>query len=184
MRYKSGTGRRLRISVAAVIVLSLSLVITSYALVRLSVTIRDNIFHTGIVEINLNHGRPVVDPEDEMFKRFEPGMRVVREFEVINESTDDVYYSVYLEQVDGALSEVLEISIWDGDILLCSGMARELEGGTAGGVGELKVGETRTLEAHFYYPTEAGNDTQGEELTFTMCAKAVQKRNNPDRQFE
>lgn len=185
MRHSSRTGRKLRISLAAVIVLSVSLAITSYALVRISVSVRDHVFHTGIVAINLNAGNPIVNPEDEMFKRFEPGMRVVREFDVINESTDEVYYSVYLEDVKGELAQVLEISVWDDDILLCSGTAEELEGSNAvGGIGELKVGETRTLKAYFYYPADAGNETQGEKLEFTMSAKAVQKRNNPDKQFD
>ena len=46
---------------AAIIFLSLGLVITSYALVRLSVSVRDNIFHTGIVKIELNGGEPIID---------------------------------------------------------------------------------------------------------------------------
>lgn len=183
MGHSLGTGRKLRISLAAVILLSVSLAITSYALVRISVSVRDNFFHTGIVEINLNHGKPIVDPDDEMFKRFEPGMRVVREFEIINESTDDVYYSIYLEQVEGELARVLEISVWDGELLLCSGTAQELDGNVDGRISELKMGETRKLEAQFYYPADAGNETQGERLSFRMGARAVQKRNNPDREF-
>ena len=184
MRDRTKTDRRLRRGMAAVVILSLGLMITSYALVRLSVSVRDNIFHTGIVEIELNHGAPIISEDDEIFKRFEPGMYVIREFDVTNKSTDYVYYSVYLSQVSGELAKVLEISIWDDTLLLCSGTARELESNGNGGIGELREGETKTLEIHFYYPENAGNETQEATLEFDMCAKAVQKRNNPDRQFE
>ena len=184
MQNKTRTGRKLKAGVAAILLLSLSLAITSYALVRLSVSVRDNIFHAGTVEIELNGGKPIIEEDDEMFKRFEPGMHVVREFDVTNKSTDEVYYSIYLDEVDGKLAEVLELRILDGSLCLCSGTAKELEGALDGGVGELREGETKTLEAHFYYPEEAGNEDQGERMEFKLTARAVQKRNNPDKRFD
>ena len=85
MKHNSTT-KKLRAGVIAVIALSVCLVITTYALVRLSVDVRENRFQTGTVKINLNDGKPIIDASDpnEEFKLFEPGMVVVKDFFVEN----------------------------------------------------------------------------------------------------
>lgn len=186
MSHNSTTAKKLTASVITIIALSFCLVVTTYALVRVSVGVDYNWFHTGTVEINLNNGKPIIDATDpaEEFKLFEPGMTVKKDFFVENLSTDSIYYSVYLDDVKGDLADILEIAIKEGDTVLCSGTARELNQHGVGTAGKLEIGQRRNLTAWFYYPKEAGNGTQELSLTFTLCAKAVQTRNNPGGTFD
>ena len=185
MKHNSTT-KKLRAGVIAVLALSVCLVITTYALVRLSVDVRENRFQTGTVKINLNDGRPIIDANDpdEEFKLFEPGMTVVKEFFVENESSDSVYYSVYMKDVQGGLSDVLQITIMDGDQIICAGTAKELNRNQVTAAGELQVGERKQLQAYFYFPRETGNSAKNQTLSFTLCADATQTRNNPNKEFD
>lgn len=178
--------RRLARLLGTLIVLALllsALFVTAYAATRLEVNVKDNYFHTGTVKINLNDGNPVTD--DEMFRRFEPGMTVNTGFFVKNESTDAVYYKLYLKDVDGELADVLEMSILDGSTILYSGKVSDC---TRLGVGSasqtLALNEQKNLTVSFYFPKEAGNVFQDKDLTFVLCADAVQMKNNPDGVFE
>ena len=75
------TSRKLTASVVAVIILSICLCITTYALVMVSVSVRDNYFKTGSIEINLNNGKPVIEEHEFLF---EPGMTVTKDFFIQN----------------------------------------------------------------------------------------------------
>lgn len=67
------TAKKLAASVLAIIILSVCLYITTYALVMVSVSVPDNYFQTGSVGINLNNGKPVIEEHEFLF---EPGMTV------------------------------------------------------------------------------------------------------------
>ena len=98
------TAKRLTGGIIAIIVLALCLVVTTFALVYASVSVENNLFHTGEVKINLNDGEPVIREHEFLF---EPGMIVVKDFFIENDSTWDVYYRLYLDNVSGGLSDVL-----------------------------------------------------------------------------
>lgn len=181
-RPESKTVRRLTGSVAAVIVLALCLCVTSYALVYEAVTVPDNLFTTGTVTLDLNGGAPVIQ-EDEFV--FEPGMTVRKSFYLRSESSCEVYYRFYLADVSGDLADVLQITVTEGGRTVCSGTAAQLDRAAVAAAEDdrLSPGQTRTFEISFHYPESAGNRTQGKTLSFTLCAEAVQTRNNPSRQF-
>jgi len=117
------TAKKLTGGIVAIVILALCLCITTFALVYASVSVNNNIFHTGEVKINLNDGKPVIQEHEFLF---EPGMTVVKDFFVENESTWDVYYRLYLDNVSGGLADVLTITVKDGDKTLYSGTANEL----------------------------------------------------------
>lgn len=176
------TSKKMTASILAVIILTLCLCITTYALVMVSVTMPDNYFNTGKVALNLNDGAPVIEEHEFLF---EPGMTVTKDFFIENCSTWDVYYKIYLEDVEGGLSTVLQVSIWDQEKVLFQGTAAELSREMVRAADDtLGIREKRDLQISFYYPEEAGNVTQGHSLTFTLCAEAVQTKNNPDRLFD
>lgn len=176
------TSRKLTASVVAVIILSICLCITTYALVMVSVSVRDNYFKTGSIEINLNNGKPVIEEHEFLF---EPGMTVTKDFFIQNESTWDVYYKIYFDDVKGGLATVLQITISDGDKVLFEGTAAELSETNVGAADDtLRLGEIRNLTISFHYPESAGNVTQDMSLTFKLCADAVQTKNNPDKLFD
>lgn len=178
------TKKRLTASIAAVIVLTLCLCITTYALVMISVKVPDNFFQTGNIKINLNDGKPVIEEHE---FRFEPGMTVTKSFFIKNQSTWAVYYKVYFNNVEGGLADVLEVTVkdTDNDRVLFSGTMSELSRNNAKAADEsLEVNEVRNMSISFHYPEKSGNSTQGMSLSFELCAEAVQTKNNPDKLFD
>lgn len=175
------TAKKLTGGIVAIVLLTVCLCITTFALVYASVSVENNLFHTGEVKINLNNGEPVIREHEFLF---EPGMTVRKEFFIENESTWDVYYRIYLGNLSGGLADVLDITVRDGDKILYSGTASELtRQNVAAADDTLKIGQRRNLTVTFYYPEEKGNDTQNLDLTFTMCAEATQTKNNPNKLF-
>lgn len=176
------TSKKLTASVATIIVLALCLCITTFALVWATVSVDNNLFHTGIVKINLNDGKPIIEKHEFLF---EPGMTVKKDFFIENQSTWDVYYKLYFDDIDGGLADVLEITVKDGDRTLYQGQANELTRANVGAANDvLKLNERRELTVYFHFPEEAGNSTQNLRLTFSMKADAVQTKNNPNKLFD
>lgn len=182
MKRSSKTKKRLKGSIVAVIVLAICLCITTYAIVWASVSVNENVFQTGKVQINLNGGEPVIKEQDFLF---EPGMTVQKEFFIENKSTCDVYYKLYFTNAEGGLADILEITIADGDKTLYRGTAAELNR-TAVSAAENSLGlnERRDLMISFHYPENADNSGQACTLTFNLCADAVQTKNNPQKLFD
>jgi len=175
------TGKKLTASVLIAVVLTICLCVTTYALVY-SVSVKNNIFHTGTVDINLNDGKPVISEHEFLF---EPGMTVVKDFFIENESTWEVYYKLYFADVSGDLADVLDITISKGADVLYEGKLSKLTRLRVDTADDtLQVGERRDLTIAFHFPEEAGNDTQNLQLSFSMCADAVQTKNNPGKLFE
>lgn len=182
MNDNSKTVKKLTGSIIAVIMLSLCLCITTFALVWAMVSVDNNLFHTGRVKINLNDGKPVIEEHEFLF---EPGMTVKKDFFIENKSTWDVYYKLYLDHVSGGLADVLEITIKDGEKTLYHDTAAHLGRRAVGAADDfLRVNERRKLTVYFHFPEGAGNNVQNLTLTFDLCADAVQTKNNPNKLFE
>lgn len=176
------TAKRLTGGIIAIVALAVCLCITTFALVYASVSVENNLFHTGKVKINLNDGKPVIREHEFIF---EPGMTVKKDFFIENDSSWDVYYRIYLENVSGGLADVLEIIVKDGDRAMYSGTASELtQQNVTAADDTLKIGQKRNLTVYFHFPEDKGNETQNLDLTFTMCAEATQTKNNPNRLFD
>ena len=112
-------------------------------------------------------------------------MTVAKDFFIENDSTWDVFYRLYLDNVTGGLSDVLTVTIKDGDKILYTGTANELTKQNVIAADDTpKIGQRRNLTVVFHYPESSGNDTQNLDLTFTLCAEATQTKNNPGRLFE
>lgn len=176
------TAKRLTGGIISIVALAVCLCITTFALVYASVSVENNLFHTGKVKINLNDGKPVIREHEFIF---EPGMTVKKDFFIENDSSWDVYYRIYLENVSGGLKDVLEITVKDGDRALYSGTASELtQQNVTAADDTLKIGQKRNLTVYFHFPEDKGNETQNLDLTFTMCTEATQTKNNPNRLFD
>ena len=179
---RNKTAKKLTRAIILAVFLAICLCITTYALVMAHVSVKENRFQTGVVDINLNDGKPVIEEHEFLF---EPGMTVKKDFFIQNESTCEVYYKLYFDKVTGGLANVLEITIQEGDKILYRGKAASLSNANVAAADDvLGVGERRNLTILFHYPEGADNSGQGHELTFDLCAKAVQTRNNEDKEFE
>lgn len=176
------TKNRLTASVIAIVILSICLCITTYALVMVTVSEQNNYFQTGAVKINLNDGRAVIEEHEFLF---EPGMTVNKEFFIENLSTWDVYYMIYFEDVQGGLADVLQVTIRDGNQVLFEGTPETLSRANVNVADDtLHINERRVLTISFHYPEEKGNETQNMTLSFDFCADAVQTKNNPKKIFD
>lgn len=182
MANENKTAKKLTSSIAVVVVLAVCLCITTFAQVYSTVALENNLFQTGEIKINLNDGKPVIEEHEFLF---EPGMTVEKNFFLENQSTWDVYYKLYLDNVEGGLSDVLDVTIRAGDTVLFSGKAAALIKERVGAADDiLRLNERRELTIAFRFPAEAGNDTQNLYLSFDMKADAVQTKNNPSRLFD
>lgn len=182
MREPNKTAKKLTGSVITIILLAAYLCITTFALIYSTVAAENNLFQTGAVKINLNDGRPVIEEHEFLF---EPGMTVEKSFFLENQSTWDVYYKLYFDDMEGGLSDILDVSIRSGDTVLFQGKAAALTKETVGAADDiLKLNERRELTLSFHYPEGGGNSGQALYLSFALKADAVQTKNNPNRLFD
>ena len=177
------TEKKLKRGIAAVVVLAACLCATTLALIYSAVSVDNNLFQTGTVKMNLNDGKPVIE-EGELF--LEPGMTVEKTFFIENNSTWDVYYRLYFDQIQGGLADVLNVSIRGEDgAVLYNGTASQLtRTKTEAARDVLKQNERQELTIVFSYPEHSSNSGQNQYLSFDLNADAVQTKNNPGRLFE
>ncbi len=177
----SNLSRGIIICLIIIVVLAIALSLTTFALVRSMISVEGNVFKTGEVKINLNDGDPIIKAHEFLF---EPGMTVVKDFFIENESTDPVYYRIFFDEIEGGLAEVLDIKISDGTEVLFEGKVSELVSSNPDiKSSTLSVNEKCNLQATFYFPKNSKNSTQNLTLSFVLCAQATQMRNNPTGEF-
>ncbi|MBE6793056.1 MAG: hypothetical protein E7534_06150 [Ruminococcaceae bacterium] len=178
----SKTARKMTAGIVTIFILAFCLTVTSFALAYAMVSVENNFFQTGYVKINLNDGKPIIEEHEYLF---EPGMTVVKDFFIENLSSGSVYYRIYFDTVTGGLADVLDVTVKDGEQVLCTGKMRELTQEVVdSGEFPLDIQERRNLTITFHFPSEYGNATQGLDLSFAVCADAVQSKNNPNRDFD
>ncbi|MBR2036985.1 MAG: hypothetical protein IKA09_04580 [Lachnospiraceae bacterium] len=166
---------------AAIAMLLLCFSVTTYALIIASISVEENVFATGEIKINFNDSVPVITEEEFLF---EPGMTVVKDFFIENESTIDVYYKIYLENVEGELAEILDVTLKEGEHILYQGKASDMTRANMKSPDDvLAVDDVRWFSLSFYYPQNGGNSGQSADMSFDVCAEAVQTVNNHDRSF-
>lgn len=173
--------KKLTVMIVIVVLLSLGLAITSFALASAIAQVRNNRFAMSMgVELAINDGQPVVDVTDMVY---EPGGTYVSEFPIANLGTFDVWYRVYFTDVNGALKDYITVTIKEADgTVLCKGTMSELSSDKVA-VSSLAAGEKKTLTIEFYFSSEAGNAAQGQSVSFNITANATQKQNNPNKDF-
>lgn len=176
--------KELRRSMIIAVLLVLMLMVTTFALISSIVSVKNNTFETGIVKINLNDGKPIIQ-EDEYL--FEPGMRVKKQFFIENEGSIDAFYKIYMEDTTGDLADVMQLTVTDEENgkVLYQGPADELTKGSKSVSDDMiSAGERKELSILFYFPQERGNEAQGRDLSFRLSATATQARNNSGHSFE
>lgn len=182
MDKRSNIKKKVYISIAAILCMFVMLTATTYALILSLVSADDNIFETAQVKIELNNGQAIFDGTD---INIEPGCSIRKDFTVENDSTVDIYYRLYLENVSGSLRDVLIFDIYDGDTLLFSGKADDMnKESPCQSSTPLASGEIRTLTAVVKMEESASSVYKNEGISFDITADAVQARNNPEKIFE
>lgn len=142
---------------------------------------KDNHLKTGTVELNLNDGIPLLQ-ENECF--FYPGMTLQKTIFLENTGSDSVYYRLYFEDISGVLSDHLIVTIKDGDKTLYSSTVSTMTEKSATAVSEqLAPAQRKKLTVFFLLPEDCPEDLEKQRLHFTLCAEAVQTKNNPNIDF-
>ncbi len=182
MANNSKTAKKFTLSIIWVILLAVALSITTFAIVYSMVSVESNLFTTGILQINLNDGNPIITQDEHLM---EPGATVKKDFFIENQSTCDVYYKLYFQNVSGGLADVLIVTIYDGDTVIAEGTPSELtRDNVTAAEAALSIGEKKELQISFHFPENAGNSAQDQTLSFDFAADAVQTKNNPDKTFD
>lgn len=173
--------KRLVFLVVTVVLLVASLAVTSFALADSVVAIRNNRFTMNPgVTFEVNKGDPVVDVTDIIY---EPGGRYQSKIPIANNATFDVWYRVYFTDVEGGLKDDITVTVKEENgKILCQGLMYELDSDSVS-VSTLAAGEEKTLYIEFYFSSDAGNDAQGQEVSFNITANATQKQNNAQKDF-
>lgn len=182
---KHDTPKKLFVGIFLLALLSVCLCITTVALVY-STSVENNIFGTGYVDIDLLRSDKTNEPiikDNELV--FAPGMSVQKDFFIVNNGPSSVYYKLYFENVNGNLANVVNIVISDGNNALYKGTATQLSKKNVKAVETaLKKAEEKKLTITFIFPENIDNAAQGQNLEFSLCAEAVQTKNNPHRNFD
>lgn len=178
----SSTKKKVIKNALGITALIIMLAITTFALLLSFVGVDNNVFEMGTVKIELNNGELIFDGSD---CNLEPNKTIVKDFTVSNTGTANVYYRLYLENVEGKLQNSLNFQIYEGEELLFDGIASELNQKNPCISHEiLSCGETRRLKAVVCMDKLSDNRYQKGSLTFDMTVDAVQAKNNPDKAFE
>ena len=208
--------KKLLISIIIIIIFMVCFVSTTFALIYNKVTVEDNYYQTGVVKVSItdlqkidkediNDSLPInsesndIDSDDFLF---EPGMTVVKAFTVTNKSTCDVYYRLYLDELEGDLANIIEITITIDDddndssndtILFSNVIASNLSKDSINdddfikdnpnSIDELDEGESKSYKIYFHYPSESNNSGQDKSLSFKLSVEATQTKNNTDKEF-
>ena len=188
------TRRRWLSSALLTFLLTLGLIVTSVAITISSVEVRENVFTTGTVKLDLNGGAAVVDMtktnQNNESNFSEPGFRIKRNFYLKNIGSAAAYYKLYAGYEDtpenNALANALDVEITykDTGVLLFSGKLSALNLSSAPvGDSSLDAGDTVWFTAVFRFSKDAGNDLQNKMLSFDLYARGTQVRNNPGKNF-
>lgn len=171
--------KKLNMMIVTIVLLVCGLTITSFALATSIAQIRNNRFAMSMgVQLAINDGDPVIDVKDVLY---EPGGTYKTEFPIANLGSFDVWYRVYFTEVDGALKDHIIVTVKEAESgkVLCNGKMSELSANKVE-VGMLEAGQEKALSIEFHFPSDSGNDAQGQTVSFKITANAIQKPNNPD----
>ena len=191
---RTDTRRRWLSSALLTFLLTLGLIVTSVAITISSVEVRENVFTTGTVKLDLNGGAAVVDMtktnQNNESNFSEPGFRIKRDFYLKNIGSAAAYYKLYAGYEDtpenNALANALDVEITykDTGVLLFSGKLSALNLSSAPvDDSSLDAGDTVWFTAVFRFSKDAGNDLQNKMLSFDLYARGTQVRNNPGKNF-
>ena len=171
--------RKLIAAIVMALALALGLCVTTFALMNPAVSVQDNQFQMGTVKLNLNDDKPIIQAH-----LFEPGVTQQKTFFVKNEGTAQVYCKLYLENVQGDLADILQMTLSEGGQVLYQGKPADFTQDNAVFTSQpLDAGSRRELTVTFSYPKGAGNEGKGASLSFDVTVRGVQTKNNPDRLF-
>lgn len=186
---KSKAAKKISASIVLIVLLSICLTVTSAALALSIVSLEENTFITGVVDINLNDEKPIFD-----LSGVEPGMTLESPFWLRNDSTTSVFYKIYCTDISGELAEAMDVKLYTvelnadgseaGRTLIFQGkLSRLVKDNAPMSTAVLSIGGTQHFVMQLHFPEDCGNELQNTGLSFNLEAMAVQAKNNPNGEF-
>ena len=180
------TKKKIFLNMAGIIFMCAAFATITWALFFHLVSVDNNFFQTGYVEIELTNG---VSPDGPVFGgddlALAPGNSVTKPMVLKNKSSDPVHYRIYVENVSGDLQYALLFRIYDENhtLLKTVVLADFNDGDALESDVPLAIGGEKTFYIEAAMNECAGNEYEGRALTFDFVAKAVQSKNNPTKEF-
>lgn len=175
------TEKKVKRNFLVLLIVIAALIGVTFAVAYIAVRVDNNMFRTGQVKLNLNDNKPIIGENEFLF---EPGARLEKTFFVENQSTWDVWYKLYIENISGSLAESIHVKLTDGDEVIFDGPMTDLVAGSNVSSRQLGVLERRSLTILLTCADDAGNDMQNQMVSFDIRAICVQTKNNPSGKFE
>lgn len=206
-RTSCSSRRKLILSISTVLLLSFCLCIATYALTRVSV--EGNVFSStdSRVDIEVSNFTPIyanpsgdnVSANQELQETqatpmiVEPGMRISKSFTVTNNSSCDIYYKLYLTDMEESLAAAFDAEIAEAgaNAPIYSGRATDLTRDGKNGM-EAERWEAPTDENSkqkqyvitLTFTENSGNEWKGAiPMDFKLEAAATQAKNNTNKEF-
>lgn len=181
MNKHNETGKKVYRSIFAIALLFTMLVVTTYALVLSSVSSEGNGFYMGTVKIDLNGGNTIFDGT---LNNIDENGNISKNFTVENSGTAEIYYRLYLDNIQGSMAKNVIFEIYDGDKLLYTAPPEKFtKQNPCYGAEPLAAGEVKTLTAVVKLASDDETTAFG-RMNFDITADAVQTKNNPERIFD
>lgn len=176
------TKKKSKILIAEIVVLSIMLLITTYALFSNVANINGNTFSAQGVSIEINDGQKLFDYKNMLI---EPGKAIEKVFTVKNTGTADAYFKLFLENLDGSAKDSIEFEIYSSeDNFLFESSANDFTNDNPF-VNDTVVsaGQEIKLKMVVKMLKGTGNEYQGSDLTFDVVGKSTQAKNNAIKLF-
>ena len=188
------TKKQLHCGILTLCLLISAFLLTSFyvATASIQVNLGDHVFATETMSVgivgNVEEGAAIsfYDKNGDPIETVEPGMTLLGEFTVKNDSTFAVYYRLRFTEVKGGLADVLlaTITTRDGAVLCGPCTVSELTNPEVFTPRELAAGASLDLKLKLAFPADAGNAMQGKSLECHLTADMTQVKNNENMEFD
>ncbi len=101
------------------------------------------------ISVNLNDGKPLISEHEFIFAWH--NMTVYKDFFVENDSITNVYYKLYLENIQGEAADAFEVTVLDRDVTLYKGLLSNFTRENSECIGEVRIAERSTLRIEFKF---------------------------------
>lgn len=116
------------------------------------------------VDVDINGGVNIINADEYIF---EPGMKVSKDYYIVNNDSQAVYYG--FNNVTGNLAKYILITLESDNQIIYCGSAADLSDFNLDKTYTINSGERKNFTITFEYPEAKGNASQNAELNFSVC---------------
>lgn len=174
--------RKGQLLIAEIILLSVMLLITTYALFSNVASVNNNTFSAQGVSIEINNGERLFNEENLLLQ---PGKSCEKIFTVKNTGSADAYFQLFLENVAGNIVDAVnfEICTSSNEIVYKNNAHDFTKANPYIHNVAIKAGQEIQLKMVVGMADGAGNTYQDSSIVFDVVAQSIQAKNNDSKVF-